>query len=292
MANSFQGTKINPTRFNKSQLPFFFILIPFSMLMLFPILYIFNHAFKPLSELYAYPPRFFVRQPTLYNFQQLLKISSSSSIPFSRYLVNSLFVTLIGVGLSILFTSLAAYGLSKLKFKGKKILFELNTLALMFVPVAVQIPRYLVIAKLGLIDSYWAHILPVIVMPVAMFLIKQFIDQTPNELIESAKIDGASEMEIFFKIILPIITPAIATVGILSFQMIWNDVASSTLYIDSETKRTLAFYMNSLVSVSGNTVAGQGMAAAASLVMFLPNLILFIILQSKVMNTMAHSGIK
>ncbi|MFA6801347.1 MAG: carbohydrate ABC transporter permease, partial [Acholeplasmataceae bacterium] len=161
MANSFQGTKINPTKFNKSQLPFFFILIPFSMLMLFPILYIFNHAFKPLSELYAYPPRFFVRQPTLYNFSQLLKISSSSSIPFSRYLVNSLFVTLIGVGLSILFTSLAAYGLSKLKFKGKKILFELNTLALMFVPVAVQIPRYLVIAKLGLIDSYWAHILPV-----------------------------------------------------------------------------------------------------------------------------------
>lgn len=289
---SFQGTKINPTRFNRSQLPFFFILVPFSMLMLFPILFIFNHAFKPRSELFAYPPKFFVRKPTFDNFSQLFRVASSSGIPFSRFLVNSLIVTIIGVGLAILFTSLAAYGLSKLKFKGKKLLFEINTLALMFVPVAVQIPRYLVIAKLGLIDSYWAHILPVIVMPVAMFLIKQFIDQTPNELIESAKIDGASEMEIFFKIIMPIITPALATVGILAFQMIWNDVASSTLYIDSESKRTLAFYMQSLVSLRGNTVAGQGMAAAASLIMFIPNLTLFIFLQSKVMNTMAHSGIK
>ncbi len=290
--SSFQGSKINPSRFSKSQLPFFFILIPFSMLMIFPILFIFNHAFKPRSELFAYPPRFFVRRPTFDNFSRLFRLASSSGIPFSRFLVNSLIVTVIGVGLAILFTSLAAYGLSKLKFKGKKLLFEINTLALMFVPVAVQIPRYLVIARLGLIDSYWAHILPVIVMPVAMFLIKQFIDQTPNELIESAKIDGASEMEIFFKIIMPIITPALATVGILAFQMIWNDVTSSTLYIDSESKRTLAFYMQSLVARTGNNVAGQGMAAAASLIMFLPNLILFVFLQSKVMNTMAHSGIK
>ena len=180
----------------------------------------------------------------------------------------------------------------ELKFRGKKFLFELNTLALMFVPIAVQIPRYLIIARSGLIDSYAAHILPVIVMPVAMFLIKQFIDQTPNELIESAKIDGASEMQIFLKIIMPIIAPAIATVGILAFQAIWNDTTTSVLYINDESKRTLAFYMMSLTSMQGNTVAGQGMAAAASLLMFIPNLLLFIILQGKVMNTMAHSGIK
>ncbi|MBU1143651.1 MAG: carbohydrate ABC transporter permease [Firmicutes bacterium] len=291
-ANSFQGTKINPTRFHKSQVPFYSFLIPFSLLMLLPIIFIVNHAFKPQSELFAYPPKFFVRRPTFDNFTELARITSASGVPFSRYLVNSILVTAIGVTLAILITALSAYGLSKLKFKGKKFLFELNTLALMFVPIAVQIPRYLIIAQSGLIDSYMAHILPVIVMPVAMFLIKQFIDQTPNELIESAKIDGASEMEIFFKIIMPIIAPAIATVGILAFQAIWNDVSTSVLYINDESKRTLAFYMMSLTSAQGNTVAGQGLAAAGGLLMFIPNLILFIVLQSKVMNTMAHSGIK
>lgn len=291
-ANSFQGTKINPTRFHKSQVPFYTFLVPFSLLMLLPIIFIVNHAFKPQSELFAYPPKFFVRRPTFDNFVELARITSASGVPFSRYLVNSILVTSIGVILAILITALSAYGLSKLKFRGKKFLFELNTLALMFVPIAVQIPRYLIIAQSGLIDSYMAHILPVIVMPVAMFLIKQFIDQTPNELIESAKIDGASEMEIFFKIIMPIIAPAIATVGILAFQAIWNDVSTSVLYINDESKRTLAFYMMSLTSAQGNTVAGQGLAAAGGLLMFIPNLILFIVLQSKVMNTMAHSGIK
>jgi ABC-type glycerol-3-phosphate transport system permease component len=289
---SFQGTKINPANFHRSQLPFFFFLVPFSMLMLLPILFIFNHAFKPVSELFAYPPRFFVIQPTFDNFTELARITSASGVPFSRYVINSLLVTFIGVTLAILITGLSAYGLSKLKFKGKKILFEINTLALMFVPIAVQIPRYLIIARSGMIDSYVAHILPVIVLPVAMFLLKQFIDQVPNELIESAKIDGASEMEIFFKIIIPVVLPAIATVGILAFQVLWNDTSTSILYINDESKRTLAFFMMSLTSLQGNTVAGQGMAAAASLIMFVPNLILFIILQSRVMNTMAHSGIK
>lgn len=289
---SFQGTKINPTRLHRSQLPFFMFLIPFATLMLLPILFIFNHAFKPRSELFAYPPRFFVRNPTFDNFSELSRLVSASGVPFSRYLVNSLLVTVIGVTLAIFITAFSAYALSKLKFRGKKLLFEINTLALMFVPIAVQIPRYLIIARSGLIDTYAAHILPMIVMPVAMFLIKQFIDQTPNEIIESAKIDGASEMQIFFKIVLPVIAPAIATVGILAFQIIWNDVSTSVLYINDESKRTLAFYMQSLTSIQGNNVAGQGMAAAASLIMFVPNLVLFVFLQGKVMNTMAHSGIK
>jgi multiple sugar transport system permease protein len=290
--SNFQGMKINPSRYHVSQLPFYGFLVPFSMLMLLPIIFIFNHAFKPIGELFAYPPRFFVRQPTFDNFIELGRITSSSGVPFSRYIVNSLLVTIIGVSLSILITGLAAYGLSKLKFKGKKILFEINTIALMFVPIAVQIPRYLIIAQSGIIDTYFAHILPLVILPVAMFLLKQFIDQTPNELIESAKIDGASEMEIFFKIIFPIILPAIATVGILSFQVFWNDTATSILYINDESRRTLAFFMMSLTSLQGNTVAGQGMAAAASLIMFIPNLVLFVFLQSRVMNTMAHSGIK
>ena len=217
---------------------------------------------------------------------------STSWIPFSRYVLNSVFITTIGVALAILFTSLSAYGLAKLHFKGKKILFEINTISLMFVPIAVQIPRYIVVAQSGMIDTYFAHIFPLITMPVAMFLIKQFIDQIPNDFIEAARIDGASEMQIFFKVIMPMISPAVATVGILAFQIIWNDTSTSTLFVNDESLRTLAFFLQTLTSGVGNTIAGQGMAAAASLLMFIPNLVLFVILQSQVMSTMAHSGLK
>jgi len=288
----FTGMKINPKRFHRSQIKFYLFLIPMALFVALPIFFIVSHAFKPANELFAYPPKFLVRVPTFQNFKDLVSIASDSGIPFSRYLFNSIIVTVIGVFLSVLVTSLAAYSLSKLKFKGKKLLFEINTLALMFVPIAVTIPRYLTIAKVGLIDSYMVLILPLIAMPVGLFLVKQFIDQTPNELIESAKIDGASEMEVFLKIIVPIIAPALATVGILAFQIIWNDVSGSTLYVNDESMKTLAFYFSTLGSRTGNTIAGQGIMAAASLITFVPNIVIFIFLQNKVMNTMAHSGIK
>jgi ABC-type glycerol-3-phosphate transport system permease component len=288
----FSGMKINPKRFHRSQLKFYLILIPMSLFVALPILFIISHAFKPANELFAYPPMFFVRVPTLDNFKDLVTIAADSGIPFSRYLFNSIVVTSIGVFLSVILTSMAAYALSKLKFKGKKALFEINTLALMFVPIAVTIPRYLTVTRLGLIDTYWVLILPLIAMPVGLFLVKQFIDQTPNDLIESAKIDGASEMEIFLKIIVPIIAPALATVAILSFQLIWNDIIGPNLFIDDESMKTLSFYFSTLAARTGNLVAGQGIMAAASLITFVPNIVIFIFLQNKVMNTMAHSGIK
>lgn len=302
----FSGMKINPKRYHHSQLKFFLFLIPMSMFVGLPILFIFSHAFKPSNELYAFPPRFLVRVPTLQNFIDLVNFAGDGGVPFSRYLFNSVVVAVLGVFLSIMVTTLAAYGLSKLKFRGRKVMFEINTLALMFVPIAVTIPRYITIARLGLIDTYWVLVLPLIALPVGLFLVKQFIDQTPNELIESAKIDGASEMEVFLKIIFPIIAPAVATVAILSFQIIWNDPVGPNLYIDDESMKTLPFYFQTLAAqvggpgatggagnaAQGNPVAGQGMLAAASMIQFVPNLVLFIFLQSKVINTMAHSGIK
>ncbi len=293
----FSGMKINPKRFHRSQLKFYLILIPMALFVALPILFIISHAFKPANELFAYPPRFFVRVPTLNNFKDLVSLAADSGIPFSRYLFNSVVVTGLGVFLSVIITSLAAYGLSKLKFRGKNALFEINTLALMFVPIAVIIPRYLTVTRLGLIDTYWVLILPLIAMPVGLFLVKQFIDQTPNELIESAKIDGASELEIFLKIIVPIIAPALATVAILSFQLIWNDVVGPNLFVDDESMKTLSFYFSTLAArvgtvTGGNAVAGQGIMAAATLIQFVPNIAMFIFLQNKVMNTMAHSGIK
>lgn len=289
---SFQGTKINPKKFHRSQLKFYAILIPTAILMGLPIVFIFNHAFKPIDELFAYPPRFFVQKPTGQNFTDLFTGSNAGGTPMSRYLFNSIVVTLIVVFFTVLISTMAGYILSKKKFKLKATIFEINTLALMFVPVAVAIPRYLVIEKLGLIDTFWVHIFPMLALPVGLFLVKQFIDQIPNELIEAATIDGANDFHIYRKIIVPLVKPAIATIAILSFQAVWNNVETSDLYVNSENMKTFAFYMSTLTSTSGNTVAGQGLSAAASLIMFIPNLIIFIIMQKQVMNTMAHTGIK
>ncbi|NMA85471.1 MAG: carbohydrate ABC transporter permease [Epulopiscium sp.] len=288
---SIRRNRMNPPKFHRSQLKFYAFLIPMAIFMGLPIVFIFNHAFKPMDELFAFPPRFFVVHPTLDNFRNLLTTSRSSAIPVSRFAFNSIVVTLLVVIASVVLSSMAGFALSKMNFKGKHLIFEINNAALMFVPIAVTIPRYLTIDILGMTNTYWAHILPLLSMPIGLFLIKQFIDQIPDSLIEAAVIDGATEVNLYFTIILPLVRPALATAAILAFQAVWNNLESSSLFVTNESLRTLAFYMNTLASNTG-IVAGQGMAAAATLIMFLPNLILFIILQSKVMNTMAHSGIK
>jgi ABC-type glycerol-3-phosphate transport system permease component len=158
----------------------------------------------------------------------------------------------------------------------------------------VTIPRFLIIAKMGLIDSFLVHILPGLAMPVGVFLLKQFMDTVPNEVIEAAQIDGASDLQIYWRIILPMVRPALATMAILTFQATWNNADTSALYINIESLKTFAFYLSTLsaTTAGANPVAGQGMAAAAALIMFLPNLIIFIFLQSQVMSTMSHSGLK
>jgi len=291
MAN-LKGIGINPKRFHKSQIKFYVILLPVVVFMLLPILFVLFNAFKPMGELFVYPPRFITLHPTLNNFKKLLETSGTSNIPASRYLFNSILSTAAVVMLSIIISSAAAFVLSKKHFKGKKLLFSINTLALMFVPIAVTIPRYLVIVQIGLIDNFIAHVLPLLAMPVGLFLLKQFIDQIPDSLVEAAEIDGASDYYILWKVVAPLIRPALATIAILAFQMSWNSTEASTIFINNESLKTFAFYMGTLASTTGNTVAGQGLSAASSLIMILPNLIMFIILQSKVMNTMAHSGIK
>ncbi len=291
MKKKFRAIKVNPPKFQLSQTPFLLMVLPVVFFMLMPLVYIFNHAFKPFDELIEYPPRFFVRRPTLANVTELFQTATTTGIPVSRYLFNSIVITVIVVFLSIFLSTITGFALSKLKFHIKGAISQVNTLAMMFVGTAVIIPRYIIIEQLGFIDNFFVHIIPVIAIPVGLFLVKQFIDQIPNELIEAAKIDGASNFTIYMKIILPLIKPAIATIAILSFQTVWNNADISATYINSDSLKTFAYYMATLSS-SSNVVAGQGMSAVASLIMFLPNLIIFIFLQGKVMNTMVHSGIK
>ncbi|MGX8698665.1 MAG: carbohydrate ABC transporter permease [bacterium] len=286
-----KGKRINPDKFEPSQLKIILIILPLVVFMALPIIFIFCHAFKPMEELFAFPPAFFVRNPTLENFVKLLKFSRNSSIPLSRYMFNSLIVTVITVLSALLLTTGAAFALSKLKFKGRDFMMQVNQIAIMFVATAVLIPRYLVICNLGLVDTIWAHVFPLIAMPVSLFLVKQFVDQVPNSLIEAAYLDGATDMRVYFSVILPMIRPAIATAAVLVFQQVWTNMETSSYFINDDGLKTLTFYMNTLVNAN-NTVAGQGVAAAATLIMFIPNLLIFIFCQNAVMNTMASSGIK
>ncbi len=289
---SLRSMEVSPKYFNKSQLKFYAILIPVAIFMLLPVVFIFSQALKPLDELFLFPPRFLVQKPTLKNFTDLFRAASSTGVPMTRYLFNSVIITVVAITATLVITTSTGYALSKKEFKGKKFIFKINQMALMFVAIAVIIPRYLVIDALGLNDSFFVHVIPYLAMPVGLFLVKQFIDGVPDELIEAAKIDGANDFHILFKIIIPLIKPALATIAILTFQFIWNNTESSNFYIITETKKTFSFYLTTLTANQTVSIAGAGMAAAAGLIMFIPNLVIFIIMQGKVMDTMSHSGIK
>jgi ABC-type glycerol-3-phosphate transport system permease component len=269
-----------------------FLLILFAIFMLVPLVYIFNHALKPYNELFIYPPNIFVREPSFQNFIELFLVASTSTVPVTRYLFNSFVISGGAVVLVTIVSAMCAYPISKHKFPGHKFVFATIILTLMFAPEAVQIPRYLVASNLGIMNTYFGHILPLLAMPVGVFLLKQFIDQLPNELLEAARIDGASEMLIFLRIVIPVCMPAVATVAILTFQSSWGNVETSTLFMQDDEMKNFPFFLSTLTNGLSNNVARQGAAAAAAVVMFVPNLIVFLIFQGKVITTMAHSGIK
>jgi multiple sugar transport system permease protein len=215
----------------------------------------------------------------------------TSEVPIARYFFNSIVSTGLTILFSLTISAMAGYALAKKKFRSKDFVFDMNTMALMFVPTAVMIPKYLIISGMQLNTSFWVHIIPALALPVGLFLVKQFMVQITNELIEATKIDGASELRIFFNIIIPLSKSPLATVAILTFQSAWNATEASSIYLNDEALKNFAFYMTTLTT-TGNDVVGQGMAAAATLIMFIPNLIIFIVMQKQVMDTMAHSGIK
>ena len=194
---SIQGKKMNPTRFHPSQIKFYAILIPMAILTGLPIVFIFSQALKPVNELYLYPPRFFVSNPSLNSFRKLVETMNSSDVPIYRYFFNSIMSTLLTVLCTVAITAFAGYALAKKKFRAKNLIFSINTMALMFVGAAVKIPKYLIVYETGLIDSFAVHIIPALAMPVGLFLVKQFMDQIPDELLEAAKIDGATDWYTF-----------------------------------------------------------------------------------------------
>ncbi|MGG1515516.1 carbohydrate ABC transporter permease [Paenibacillus oryzisoli] len=281
-------------RMTVSEIVLLIVLLLTAAFLSLPIVYIVNHAFKPYSELFAFPPTFIVKQPTLANFNELFQRTSTGAVPFTRYAFNSVIVVACTLVCVIISSCMAAFVLSKHKFALKSIVMGVIMLALMYAPETVAIPRYLMISWLNINNTYLGHVLPFVASPVAVFLMKQFIDQIPNELLEAAKIDGASELRIFASMVVPLSFPAVATISIITIQAVWGDTQSSTLFMQDETMKTLPYFITTLTTAAagGNTIAGQGMAAAAGLLMFIPNLIVFLVFQKRIMETMLHSGVK
>ena len=279
------GTRLNRSVAGNSLL--FTLMGIFGVLMALPLVMIVNNALKPLDELFQYPPKLFVRNPTLDNFVDLFVAMNSSWVPFSRYLLNTVIITVGGTGGHVILASLAAYPLSKHNFRGKKLLFDMVVLSMMFSWTVTQIPNYMIISWLGINNTYLALILPACSYGMGLYLMKQFMDQIPNSLLESARLDGAGEFRVFMTIVMPNVKPAWLTLAIFQFQQMWGNTGA--MFLRDEELKPLQY---SLQQIAAGGTARAGASAAVTLIIAAIPIIFFLICQSNVLETMTTSGMK
>ena len=265
----------------------FLFLAGFAVYSALPILLIFLQSVKPLNELFIYPPRFFVMNPTFDNFRQLSSLMSSTWVPFIRYIFNSVFVSVTGTVGHIVVASMCAYPLAKMNLKGGNVIFTIIVTSLMFAPTVSDIINSQTISPLGMLDNYLAIILPALGTSLGLYIMKQFMSQIPDALIESAHIDGASTFTVFWKIVMPNVKPAWLTLAIFSFQGLWNN--ANTTYIYREELKSLPYALNQIV---GGGIIRAGAGAAVSVIILMVPLLLFIFTQSRIIETMSTSGMK
>lgn len=265
----------------------FALMIFCGIFMVLPLVMIVNNALKPLDELYQYPPKIFVRNPTLENFSDLFVLMNDTWVPFSRYILNTIIITGGGMVGHVICASLAAYPLAKNKFPFKNILFSMVVLSMMFSWTVTQIPQYLIISVLHINNTYAALVLPAWSFGMGLYLMKQFMEQLPDSLMESARLDGAGEWQIFWKIVMPNVKPAWLTLAIFQFQQMWSNTGS--LFLRDEQLKPLQY---SLQQVTAGGVARAGAAAAVTFIIAAVPIIFFLICQSNVLETMTTSGMK
>ena len=259
----------------------------FGLFSMFPLWMVFVNAFKPMSEVFIFPPKVFVDNPTLNNFFDLGAIIEEFDIPFSRYAFNTLFITALGTFGTVLLGSMAAFPLAKYEFPGSKFMSQLIVYSLMFSGSVTAIPNYFIMSGLGLIDTHWAVVLPAVGGTLGLYLMKNFMVQIPDELLEAAKIDGANEMQTFFGTVMPLCKPAWITVIIFSVQGLWGNGGGAFIY--SEELKPLSYVLSQIV---GSGIARTGVSAVVSLIMIIVPIAVFVISQSNVIETMASSGMK
>ena len=280
-------TRRHPNRSIAGDIGIYLLLIIIGAAMVFPLVFQVGASLKPLDEFFRFPPPVWPQHPTTDNFSDLFVTMGQSWVPFSRYLVNTVFITVAGTFGHLVIASMAAFVLAKYEFPGGKTFFALVTTCLMFSGYVTGIPNYLIMSKLGMIDTYWALILPAFAAPIGLFLMKQFMEGLPTALIEAATIDGASTFGVFWHIVMPNVKPAWLTMIIFSVQSLWNTSAATVIY--SEAKKTLVY---ALGQIQAGGIARTGQVAAAQVIITAVPIIIFILSQSRILETMASSGIK
>ena len=280
-------TRRHPNRSIAGDIGIYLLLLIFAIAMVFPLVFLIGSSLKPLDELFRFPPPVWPQHPTTDNFSDLFVTMGQSWVPFSRYIVNTVFITVVGTFGHLVIASMAAFVLAKYEFPGGRLFFTVVTTCLMFSGYVTGIPNYLIMSRLGMIDTYWALILPAFAAPIGMFLMKQFMEGLPTALIEAATIDGASQFRIFWSIVMPNVKPAWLTMIIFSVQSLWNTSAATVIY--SEAKKTMVY---ALQQIQAGGVARTGQVAAANVIIVSVPILIFIFSQSRILETMASSGIK
>lgn len=285
----------NKTQFTRSinrskggDVGIFILLAIVALIMVLPMVYAICQSLKPLDELFVFPPRFFVVNPTFKNYRDLFSLINNSWVPFSRYIFNTVFISLAGTFGNVLFASYAAYALAKIKFPGRKFLFSLVVYSLMFNSTVTGITNFITMSALGWVDTYLAVIVPSWCYTFGLYLMKQFMETSVNDsVLESARLEGASENLIFWKIAMPMVKPAWITLIIFVFKDLWN--MGSNMYIYSEQLKTFNYAISQLVTAG---IARSGVSAAATVIMMIVPITVFVITQSNVITTMSASGMK
>ena len=265
-----------------------FVLSILGLFMFLPMVYVVSQSLKPLDELWMFPPRFFVVNPTLSNFTDLFTLMNTSLVPFSRYIFNTVFVSVIGTTGNLFFSSLAAYAMAKIKFPGGKAMFKTVRTSLMFHATVTAITSFLIMSKLGWIDTYWARIVPAWATSLGLYLMKQFMETNVTDaVLESSRLDGASELKTYWVIAMPMVKPAWLTLIIYSFKDLWN--AGASVYIQSEQLKSFNYAIQQVMA-GGIKRAGAG--AASTVIMMMVPILVFVISQSNIIETMGSSGMK
>ena len=267
---------------------FVILLLGFGLISVLPLIYSVSTSFKPLDEILIFPPKFFVKRPTISNYTLLPSLLSKLQVLLSRYVFNSIFITIVGTVLHILCAAAAAFFFSKSKYKWRTVVFLIVQFALLYNGTTLFVPQYIIFSKMGIIDTYWVYILPAIPSAMGVFLMKQYMDASvPDALLEAARIDGAGYPLIFWKILMPMVKPCWLTLLLFSFSGMWATGTVSTIF--TESLKTLPSAMS---QITAGGIARAGNAMATTVIMMIPPIIVYLISQSNVMETMSNSGMK
>lgn len=265
----------------------FILLFAAALFMILPIYLTVIMSIKPVQEIFVFPPKLYVLEPTLSNYTNMFRICSDESVPFSRYVFNSIYVTAVVTIIQVIFSSMIAFCLAKVKFPGAKLINSIIVISLLYQSNVIYIMQYIVLAKMGIVNSMAALILPSAASPICVFLMRQSISQMPDSIIEAAKVDGAGIFRICWQVVMPNQKPALMTLVIFAFQSAWNIQGGSVIF--DESLKTLPTVVQQAASAG---LSRAGVAMAAAVFMLVPPTVIFIIAQRHVIETMAYSGIK